>query len=274
MKILKQIYHKLPFTTLLKALLSEVSRLRAIQAAQFRYTLLHSNPSLSNPLSLASYEHRVFSQSGEDGVIREIFNRIGTTNQYFVEFGVENGLENNTRFLLQQGWHGSWIEGNERMSIQIRKTFHSYLSQGTLTLLNAYITAENIDPFLCQLKVPLELDFLSIDIDGNDYWVWKALDRWKPRVLVIEYNGHFPANCEWIMPYNSSHCWDGTSHFGASLKALELIGRAKGYKLVYCNLAGSNAFFVSADVAKSHFPPQDTAEYHFQPFRPYLIVKN
>jgi hypothetical protein len=140
-------------------------------------------------------------------------------------------------------------------------------------LLNTFITAENISQLFSHLKVPFELDFLSIDIDGNDYWVWKALDKWKPRVLVMEYNGHFPGDYEWVMPYNSSHCWDGTSYFGASLKALEIIGREKGYQLVYCNLAGSNAFFIRSDVAKSYFSRQNNAEYHYQPFRPYLVLR-
>jgi hypothetical protein len=273
MTLLKNIYDKMPFTALFKALLSETCRLRAIQSAQFRHLLLQSDPRFLDPLSLARYEHQVFSQSGEDGVIREIFRRIGTTNRYFVEFGVENGLENNTHFLLQQGWRGSWIEGSEPMSRQIREAFHSYLDQGTLSLLNSFVTAENISQLFSRLKVPLEFDLLSIDIDGNDYWIWKALDQWKPRVITVEYNGRFPPDYEWVMPYNASHCWDGNSHFGASLKSLELIGRAKGYKLVYCNFAGSNSFFIRADVAHSYFQNQNTAEYHFQPFRPYLITR-
>ena len=173
----------------------------------------------------------MFSQGGEDGAIREIFRRIGVSNRVFVEFGVGNGLENNTAFLLAQGWSGVWLEGSRKNCEAIRASFAREISDGRLKLIEAAVTAENASSLLRAVLEAPELDLLSVDVDRNTYHVWAALEALKPRVVVVEYNAHFPADLVWIAEYDPSKWWNGTSYFGASLKALESSRCANGLRI-------------------------------------------
>lgn len=179
------------------------------------------------------FERQVFSQNGEDGLIEHIFDRIGETNKYFVEIGAGDGIENNTRYLKDKGWTGLQIDGQK--SEGIKKYF---------------VTAENVENILRKNRVPEKFDFLSIDIDGMDYWVWKAISHFQPRVVVIEYNASIPLYKNLTVGYNPKFIWDGTTFFGASLGALSKLAEAKGYHLVATNLNGVNAFFVKKILAK------------------------
>jgi hypothetical protein len=223
-----------------------------------------------DPKCLARYGHRVYSQNDEDGIIARIFELIGITNRHFLEFGVEFGMESNTTALLIQGWTGAWIEGNPEYFKQIQTIFRPFLASQKLTVAHGFVTAENIESVFEALKTPPEFDFLGIDIDYNDYWVWKAIRRYKPRVVAIEYNCTFGPTIDWKVKYQASAQWDGSRNFGASLKALELLGREKGYALVGCNLTGINAFFVRQDLLGDHFLQPFTAERHYQPGRYFM----
>ena len=214
---------------------------------------------------------RFIRQNEEDGIIEEIFNRIGTTNKIFIEFGVQNGLESNSHYLLFKGWHGLWIDGGEAYVKEIREKFAPVLASGQLKVLQAFITRENINELFIASGIEGEIDLLSIDIDGNDYHVWKAINVVKPRVVVIEYNGKFPPNCDWKQAYNKYHVWDGSDWQGASLKALELLGRQLGYQLVGTNLNGGNAFFVRQDLVGDLFIEPATAENLYNPVRYYYL---
>jgi hypothetical protein len=214
---------------------------------------------------LAQFEAKVFSQYGEDGIIAEIFRRIGTTNRYFVEFGSADGMENNTVFLLRQGWSGLWMDGNKAAIARARWRFAPEIGAKRLTAEATFITAENIEHLFSANSVPLEFDLLSIDIDRNDYYIWKAFETYRPRAVVIEYNAIFPPGVEWVIEYNQGEQWDGTSNFGASLSALESLARMKGYSLVGCNIAGVNAFFVRTDLLQEKFCSPFTAENHYEP---------
>lgn len=222
---------------------------------------------------LNRHEYQVFSQNGEDGLIAEIFRRIGTTNSHFVEFGVENGLETNTTHLFVKGWRGMWIEADAKLVQAIRESFGTMIQSGRLHLANAFVTAEGIEGLMREASIPQELDLLSIDIDGNDYWVWKAIENYRPRVVVVEYNATYRPDTEWIMKYDPKATWSRTSHYGASLKSLELLGRRKGYSLVGCNFVGVNAFFVRNDLIQGQFAEPFTAENHYEPFRLHLCRK-
>ena len=234
---------------------------------------LYQHPRYSDYQRLPRFEYQVFSQNGEDGIIDEIFKRIGTTNRTFVEFGVGDGLETNTTNLLVKGWRGGWIEADPDASQAIRRNFEHSLESRRLALQSAFITAENIERLIDTLSVPEDLDLLSIDIDGNDYWIWKAIVRYRPRVLMIEYNATFRPDTEWIKKYDPRSSWDRTTYFGASLKSLEILGRRKGYVLVGCGFIGVNAFFVRADLAKDLFAEPFTAENHYEPPRYQLWRK-
>lgn len=220
---------------------------------------------LNNSLCLEQYGYKVYSQNDEDGIIQEIFDRIGTTNRSFVEFGVQNGLESNCHYLLHKGWNGLFIEGDEKACDEIRVKFRPVIDNGKLHLTNAYINRDNINELIGDTYTG-DIDLLSIDIDGNDYHVWKAIDIVNPRVVIIEYNGKFSPDVEWIMAYYEHHVWRGGSDWhGASLKSLEILGRQKGYQLVGTNLSGANAFFVRNDLTGDKFYEPATAEKLFNP---------
>lgn len=200
------------------------------------------------------YEQKVHSQNGEDGIIAAIFAAVQTTNKYFVEFGVGSGQECNTAYLAsQQGWTGLWMEaisGESRPNVTRRREF---------------VTAENITALFEKHGVPEQFDLLSIDLDGNDYWVWKAITKHRPRVVVIEYNASVPATESRVIVYDPEFRWSGTDYFGASLLALQRLGAAKGYTLVGCDRSGTNAFFVEEAAAHGHFLPADIARLYRPP---------
>jgi hypothetical protein len=256
-----------------RASLKQQELFRELELDRYLQEHLYGNPKYDDVKRLTRYEFKAFSQSGEDGIISEIFNRIGTTNQFFVEFGVGNGLENNTAYLLIKNWRGYWIEGSQSFCQSIRRDFAEPIERGQLTLQNAFITAENIETLFQDGAVPIEPDLLSIDIDGNDYWVWQSIVNYRPRVVIVEYNAIYPPECSWVMQYNPKHQWRYDSYMGTSLKALEKLAERKGYRLVGCNFAGMNAFFVREDLLGDRFCEPCTAENHYEPARYFLCAK-
>lgn len=247
-------------------------RLYEMQAEQMTRAIL-SLPRYRDPKRLAPFEAKIYSQGGEDGILHEVFRRIGTTNRFFVEFGSGDGQQNNTVFLLRSGWSGVWIDGDPAAIASAKKNFAADISAGRLNVVEAFITAENIEELFSRAKVPAEFDLLSTDLDRNDYWVWRKIEHYRPRALVIEYNAMFPPGVEWVVKYDANAWWDNTSHFGASLTSLELLGRQKGYRLVGCNLGGINAFFVRDDLARDRFSQPYTAANHYEPIRYELSLR-
>jgi hypothetical protein len=243
-----------------------VARLDQVER-RLRELTLQARAGALDPRELLLHGHRCFSQNAEDGMLDELFRRIGTGPRHFVEFGVGNGLENNTMALLLAGWSGLWIEASPASARAIREGFAPAIAAGRLTLVESFVTAENIEGLLRGAGVPADLDLLSIDIDGNDYWVWKALGAFRPRAVVIEYNASLGPTARLARPYDPAFVWDGTSAFGASLAALAALGEAKGYALVGCDAAGVNAFFVRQDLVGDRFVAPFTAARHYQPPR-------
>ena len=234
---------------------------------------LAASPRFQDSRRLLRFEHQVFSQGGEDGAIREIFRRIGEGTRRFVEFGAGSGLENNTTFLLQQGWSGVWIEGDPRTCAAIRRKFHAPMASGQLELASVFVDLHNAATVLPEWARREEFDLLSLDVDRNTLSIWQALTALRPRVVVVEYNAVWPADMEFSVPYAPQRSWNGTSHFGASLKALEIHGRKIGYALVGCDSAGANAYFVRSDLLADHFCEPFSAENHYEPIRYFLHVK-
>jgi hypothetical protein len=212
------------------------------------------------------FERRVSSQNGEDGIIDELFRRIGTTDRYFVEFGVSDGAECNTALLASAGWSGVMLEGD---ADRHRRLAERYAGMPGVKTEREFVNAENIAAIFAKLGVPAEFDLLSIDIDGNDYWVWQALGAYRPRVVVIEYNAEYPPPRRWVMKYDPGHRWNETTYYGASLASLEAVGKRLGYALLGTDLLGVNAFFVRADLAHgTQFPTLD-AQRAFHPAKYY-----
>jgi len=146
-----------------------------------------AQPRYADPKRLLRHGFKVYSQHDEDGIIQEIFRRVGVSNRTFIEFGVETGVECNTVKLLIEGWRGLWIEANAQAGEAISSTFAEFTKDRRLTLLQGFVTAENIDALIGNAGLQGEIDLLSIDIDFNDYWIWKAIATVSPRVVVIEY---------------------------------------------------------------------------------------
>jgi hypothetical protein len=222
---------------------------------------------LLSPLSLAPYGYKIYSQNDEDGLIREIFRRIGTTTKTFVEIGAGTGLENNTVSLLFEGWKGLWIEASPQHAEKIERCLPETIKRGGLTLAHARVTKGNVNELISSFVRKAELDLLSIDIDGNDWHVFNAIKGVQPRVVVMEYNAKFVPPLEFCMDYDEAHEWKGDDCYGASLKFLELRMAEKGYALVGCNLTGSNAFFVRSELAGDKFAQPYSAKNHFEPAR-------
>lgn len=193
--------------------------------------------------ALTPFEFRVSSQNGEDGVIAEILNRIGgPRRRWFVEFGAGPGDQSNCLVLADSDeWSGLLIEP----SLDAHRALESkYRDNDRIVTVRAAVTADNVERLFASAGVPLDPDVLSIDIDGNDYWVWQAITSFAPRIVVIEYNGSLPLEGQLVVPRDDDRVWDGTDYVGASLGAYRALGADKGYELVHTDSTGVNAFFV------------------------------
>lgn len=230
---------------------------------------LDRHPRYSDPLRLPRYFGQVSSQNGEDGMIHEIFRRIGSHGKVFVEVGVGDGRENNTAFLLAQGWTGFWIDGDSAFEKTIAA--RPDLNTGCLRSAVRFVSRESIAPLFAELGVPAEFDLMSLDVDQNTYYLWEGLASYRPRVVVVEYNAAVPPDVEWRVRYDPSRLWDGSQNFGASLKAFESLGTRLGYSLVGCDFLGANAFFVRSDLVANLFASPFTAENHYEPPRYTLL---
>jgi hypothetical protein len=220
-----------------------------------------------DPRRLERFGYKVYSQNDEDGIIAEIIRRIGTRNRTFFEFGVEDGIECNTHLLLHAGWKGAWAEANRDHANAIRARFKPAIASGQLRLVERLMSSDNINQTFRDLALPDDLDLLSIDVDFNDYWLLKALEVARPRVVVIEYNGKFPPPLRRVVAYDPNRAWDGTDYHGCSLQSLADLAATKGYNLVGCNLTGANAFFVQEELCNDLFAAPATAECLYQPPR-------
>lgn len=233
-----------------------------------------AKPRNADPKRLLRYGFKVYSQNDEDGIIQEIFRRIGTKDKTFIEFGVENGSECNTAKLLLEGWRGLWIEGAAQHASAVRRSLGTFIHDKRLTLTEGMVTAENVNSLFSKAGFSGDIDFLCIDIDFNDYWIWKAVDVVRPRVVAIEYNPIFRPPMSLVSPYDPSHRWDGTNYGGASLEALVRLGKTKGYRIVGCSFSGVNAFFVRDDLCENHFLEPATAEEHYEPTRYFYAAQS
>ena len=232
--------------------------------------ILLAQPRYQDERSLSKYRAQMYSQNGEDGAIAEIFARIGGVSQFFVEIGAGNGSQNNTRFLLEGGWSGIWLEASEKHCDAIRAGFAKEIEELRLELIQGFVTRNNLRD--CLRCCPEEFDVLSIDTDMNTSHIWSALDWLRPRIAVIEYNQNVPPSLSWEVEYQPDAKWRGDNLFGASLKRLEQIGDELGYRLVGCDLTGINAYFVRNDLCtEDKFLPPFTAEHHYEPPRLHFL---
>ena len=215
--------------------------------------MLINNMRANRTIKLCDSEFAVFSQWGEDGIIQYLIDRVPLETKTFIEFGVEDYTESNTRFLMMHdNWSGLVMDGSKSNieAIKKRDLYWRY----DLTAICAFITRENINELLGKCFRG-DVGILSIDIDGNDYWVWEAIEVVSPRIVICEYNSVFGTKRAVAIPYDqeffrtSAHY--SNLYFGASLPALHRLAIQKGYVFVGCTKAGNDAFFVRKDVAKN-----------------------
>lgn len=200
--------------------------------------------------SLADLEFKVFSQFGDDGIIQYLTRNLETKYRTFVEFGVEDYAESNTRFLMQKdNWTGFVMDGSRECIDRLGNA--PYFWKHDLTAKAAFITRENIRRLLQDHTNQWGgVDLLHIDLDGNDYWIWQEIDV-NPAIVIVEYNSTFGVDRAITIPYapdfDRAKAHFSHLYWGSSLKALHGLASHKGYDFVGCNSAGNNAYFVRRD---------------------------
>ena len=233
--------------------------------------LAKSNKAVQSVSALDEVEFQVFSQFGDDGIIQWLVESLDVSKKIFVEFGVEDYRESNTRFLLMNNnWSGCVIDGDEENINLILGS--EYCWKYELSVKAAFVTRENINELLTSFGLAGDIGLLHIDIDGNDYWVWEAIDVVAPDIVILEYNSVFGIERSISVPYSPvfqrtlSH--HSNLYFGASLKALCDLSNSKGYAFIGSNSAGNNAYFVKKHKLNSKVRACSVSEgYRLSKFR-------
>jgi hypothetical protein len=221
---------------------------------------------------LTQFGKKLHSQNDEDGIIERIFSDFPAVTQHFVEIGIgphwldknyENGIEGNCVLLKERGWSGLFLDAGAHPS--------------QFGIKQEFVTPTNVNGLLRKYGVPDAVDLVSIDVDGQDLWIWLALD-YRPTLIIVEYNPNFTSlDTSVTVPLDPTFKWDGTKYYGASLGALNKVAKDKGYKLVYAN--GVNAFFIRLDRLNNPNDFQDEElfvfldQHHHDHFhRPWLTI--
>lgn len=200
---------------------------------------------------LKDFEFKVFSQWGEDGIIQRLVDVVTVGNKTFIEFGVESFRESNCRFLMMKdNWSGFVIDGSQRNIEALQQSY--YFWRYDLAAVSAFITRGNINDLLRTSGFGEDVGILSVDLDGNDYYILDAIQSIRPRILICEYNALFGRNRLITIPYDENfrrkEKHQSTLYYGASLGAIAELAARKGYVLVGTNSAGNNSFFVRRDL--------------------------
>ena len=200
---------------------------------------------------LSEYEWGVFSQWGEDGIIQFLVREVEIENKTFIEFGVEDFLESNGRYLLMASdWQGFVIDGSKENISRLQNSYFYW--RHDLQSVAAFVDKENINELLKKSEFDRDLGILSVDIDGNDYHILDAINVFEPRIIVSEFNPYFGTERAISVPYDPKFYRTekhySNLYFGASIKAIEHVLNGKGYTLVGTGMTGGNAYFVRNDL--------------------------
>ena len=224
---------------------------------RFDLQMLTNGKILSNQIkgvrevsSLSQVEFSIFSQFGDDGIIQWLVQNIDIENKTFIEFGVEDYSESNTRFLMMNdNWSGFVLDGSVNNIEKLQK--ENYYWKYDLNSKAIFITKSNINEIISAQKIIGDIGLLHIDLDGNDYYIWEAINVVNPVIVIIEYNSIFGCERQISIPYRDDFI-RGKAHysnlfFGSSIKSLYELSKRKGYSFIGCNSAGNNAYFVRDD---------------------------
>ena len=225
-----------------------------------------------SPSQFEQCEFKVHSQHGEDGIVLEIFSRIGVTDRRFVEFGFGNGSQCiSANLSLNFGWQGLLMDASQRHVELAREFYRRRLGRrsANVKIVQCLVTADNIDATLAREGMAGQIDLLSIDVDGNDYWLWQAISAVCPRLVVIEYNASLGPERSVTVKYDANFDYrakhrNGFYH-GASLAALAKLARQRGYILAACDSSGTNAFFVHQGAASGKLDELQVPEAYYPP---------
>ena len=235
---------------------------------QFTYQALKESGRALPQFSQVGF--KAFSQTDEDGILLYIFSIIGATSKKAVEMCAGDGIEcNAANLIIHHGWHGLLVDGNEsgiKRGLEFyQKNPHTYVYPPTFV--PAWITRDNVNDIITTHGFAGEIDLLSIDMDGVDYWIWEAIDSISPRVVVVEYQDILGPDRALTVPYSDSFnareypMTLGMPNFcGASLPAFVKLARSRGYRLVGCNRYGYNAFFIKNPLGETEIPEIDINE--------------
>lgn len=263
-RLIKKYRTKRAFKWLKRRLLPLRVRARKVERRWRRRDRANWPPAGADPANgLAQYEYSLLSQNGEDGILRFLFGEIGFGSRRFVEFGFGAHQCNSLRLILHERFEGLLMDGSQENCDFFNMTAAKRGITGVQAV-PAFLTRDNLEPLITGHGLSGEIDLLSLDVDGNDYWLWEALTRITPRVACIEYNAGIGPELSWTVPYDpeferfTKHP-SGFFH-GASLQAMESLGRRKGYRLVGCDATGTNAFFLHESVDAPRIPTRPAAE--------------
>jgi len=225
---------------------------------------------------LSDIEFKVFSESGEDGIIEYLVDRLPIKNKFFIEFGVENYNESNTRFLMMnRNWSGIIIDASAKNIEYIKNSY--YFWKYDLNPIHSFITKENINELISnklkELNIKRDIGLLSIDIDGVDYWVLKEIDCIDPIIVICEYNSIFGNELPLTVPYDKNFVRTSyhysNLYFGANLKAYVNLLKTKDYVYIGSNSRSSNAFFCKKNLAGKYLGNliANVPDFEFSKFR-------
>ena len=201
--------------------------------------------------NISSYEFSIFSQWGDDGIIDYLINNLSIKNKSFIEFGVQDYTECNTKFLLMnKNWRGLIIDESTNFVNKIKNSYIYW--RYDLTAIKSFITKNNVNNIFKENNFVGPIGILSIDIDGNDYWIWDSINCVDPEIVIIEYNSRLGFEKAITIPYREDFerkkAHYSNIYYGASLKALINLGRKKNYIFIGCNSAGNNAYFIKSSL--------------------------
>lgn len=263
-RLVKKYRVKRAVKALKRALVPERVRARKVLRRWRRKDRADWPPADADPRGpLDQYEYSLLSQNGEDGILRFLFGQVGFESRRFVEFGFGAHQCNSLRLLLHEDFGGLLMDGSQE-NVRFFAIAAERLGIERAKAVQAFLTRDNLNALIEGAGVPRDIDLLSLDVDGNDYWFWEALTCVSPRVVCIEYNAGIGPELSWTVPYDpeferfAKHP-SGFFH-GASLKAMESLGSRKGYRLVGCDSTGTNAFFLRDDIEAPDLPTLTAAE--------------
>jgi hypothetical protein len=196
-------------------------------------------------VALERAERSVFSPAGEDGVLEAIFSIVHPRRRYLVDLGAGDGISGSSsrNLIVNHGWRGLLVETNADLATRL---VSHYAHNAQVKTLRALIDPGDIEIRLEQNRVPKDLDLLIVGLKANDWYVWRAIEEFRPKVVQIQYNAAFVPPQTMVIEYHPFNYWDGSTYFGASIQSLRNLGKRKGYELLYANQSGTQLFFVES----------------------------